>query len=90
MKYSKWSKEFNLKDDIPMLVYLEHDDLDAILHYLVWPDDFGTVDLTMKGKAETMEDIYEGMNLERAQAVFNIQMREILSVLDDDEDQPGG
>lgn len=90
MKYSKWSKEFILEDDIPMLVYLEHDGLDAILHYLVWPDDLGTVDLKMAGKADAIELIYWALNAETVQTVFDTQMRVMLGVLDDGEDQPGG
>jgi len=90
MKFSKWSKDFILDGIIPMLVFLEHDGLDAILHYVVWPDDLGTVDLKMTGEADSIEGIFQGMDTEKAQLVFDTHIKDMMDAFEGEEDQPGG
>lgn len=90
MNFARNFKTFDLENGVPMLVYLENDGDDCILHFIVWPEELGTVDLKLGGPADNMESAFDLIDQERAQGVFDEQISGLLEAIlgDDDEEDP--
>lgn len=81
MKFNRNFKTFDLENDVPMLVYIENSGDEAILHFVVWPDDMGTVDLKAEGPADLMYEAFDKVDQVHAQGVFDEQLKGMLEAM---------
>lgn len=79
MKFNRHFKTFDLENGVPMLVFFEPEGDDGILHFAVWPDDLGHVDLKLSGPAEGMEAAFDKVDQAGAQQVFDTQIGPMLT-----------
>ncbi len=90
MKFNNYSKMFVLDDGAKLLMYLEHDGDNTIVHHVMWPDHVGTIDLKVTFASDDIDEVFENATAETATLVYESQLKELLESIptgeDDDSD----
>ncbi len=77
MKFNNYSGTFTLENGADMLVYLEHDGEDTIIHHVMWPDGM-SIDFSRTIQTDDIDMVFEAVSQEEAQTAYDDHFKAIL------------